>query len=338
MEWVVLFFLATSVYLYSLLGGADFGAGIHELFVRTKDKRRHEEVVKEAMGPVWEANHMWLIIMVVILFVGFPRVYAQVSTYLHIPITLMLMGIVLRGCAFTFRHYDTIEDNSRKYYSSVFSYASLLTPVMFGMIIGALMLGRIPPQPTDYFSSYVAPWFNLFCFTTGIFVLSIFMFVAGIFMIGEAKIGEFRGDYIKRTKGLHIFMILAGALVFWTAQMSGLPLARNFLEHPLAAAAIILATLSHFVLWGLFKSSRTWTLRAVAGFQLFMVVAAWLAVTFPDVIFYGDGSRLSILAAVGPEKTIWMLGLALMIGAVLFLPLLVYLFVVFKGPINKNER
>lgn len=331
MEWIVLFFLALSVYLYSLLGGADFGAGVHELFVAAKDRRKHEEVVKEAMGPVWEANHMWLIIMIVILFVGFPKVYAQVSIYLHIPITLMLMGIVLRGCAFTFRHYDVVEDSWRKHYSTVFAYSSLITPIMFGMIIGALMLGRIEPQPTDYFTTYIAPWFNIFCLTVGLFVLSIFMFLAGVFMIGEEKIGIFRTEYIKRTKQLHLVMIIAGAMVFVTAEASGLPLIQNFFSHPLATLAIILATLSHFVLWRLFKSRLTWTLRAVAGFQLFMVVAAWMAVIFPDVIFYDDGSRLSILNAVGPEKTIWLLSWALMIGAVLFLPLLVYLFIIFKG-------
>ena len=331
MEWVVLFFLALSVFLYCLLGGADFGVGVHEWLVPADKKRRHEEVVAQAMGPVWEANHMWLIIVVVILFVAFPRVYSQVSIYLHIPLTLMLIGIIIRGCAFSFRHYDSVEDGSRKYYSWAFSFSSLLTPIAFGVIIAALMLGKIPPEPTDYYSTYVQPWFNIFSLTTGLFVLSIFTFIAGIFMVGEEAIGDLRENYVRRTKFLHIVMIIMGALVFFAARFDGFDLGARFFSHPLALTAMALATVSHFLLWPLFRVSRRWRLRIVTGFQLFMVVAAWLAVTFPDVIFYNDGTTLTLFKHIAPEKTLLALGLALIVGAALFLPLLGYLFFMFKS-------
>ncbi len=338
MEWVVLFFLALSVFLYCLLGGADFGVGIHELFIPEKQKRQHEDIVKEAMGPVWEANHMWLIIVIVILFVGLPKVYSEVSIHLHIPITLMLIGIIFRGCAFTFRHYDPVQDNARKYYSLVFCISSVLTPIAFGMIIGALMLGRIQSAPTDYFSTYVAPWFNLFTLMMGLFVLSIFVFIAGIYMIGEHKIGIFRNDYIRRTKIFHIIMIVMGALVFVSAQLSGYKLIENFLAHPLAVVALVLATLSHAVLWRLFEISSAWRLRFLTGFQIFMVVGAWLALIFPNAIVYNDGTTLSLLSSMAPEKTLAMLGWALIIGSVLFLPLLTYMFLVFKRPETFQKR
>ena len=330
MGWVILFFLALSLYLYCLLGGADFGVGVHEWFISPKHKREHEDIVKEAIGPVWEANHMWLIIMVVILFVGFPKIYAQVSIYLHIPMTLMLIGIILRGCAFSFRHYDSVEDGSRKYYSLIFSLSSFLTPIMLGVIIGALMLGRIPPVPDGYFHTYVAPWLNLFSFSVGFFVLTIFVFIAGVFMIGEATIGEFREKYIKRAKIAHIIMILAGAFVFVAAHFDGLHLLPKFISHPAALTAMVAATLSHLVLWWLFEVGFAWRLRILTGFQLFMVIAAWMSLIFPNALFYADGTTLSFLNSFAPPKTLAMLGWALIIGTFIFLPLLGYLFFIFK--------
>ncbi len=335
MEWIVLFFLALSIYLYCLLGGADFGVGVHELFVPAAKKRQHEEVVKTAMGPVWEANHMWLIIVVVILFVGFPKVYSQVSIYLHIPLTLMLIGVILRGCAFSFRHYDTVEDNSRKVYSAVFSFASLLTPIMFGIITGALMLGRIPVEPTGYLATYIAPWANLFSLATGLFVLSIFTFIGAIFMIGEEAIGPLRKEYIRRAKIAHITMIVLGAAVFLAARLDGLALEAKFFANPIAISAFALATLSHVVLWKLFQISNAWRLRLLTGLQLLMVITAWLAVIYPNVIFYTDGTALSLLQTAAGPRTITMLTMALLIGVVIFLPLLVYLFFIFKRPTKR---
>lgn len=330
MLWIVLLFLAASIYLYCLLGGADFGVGIHELLVKRDQKRQHEEIVKEAMGPVWEANHMWLIIVVVILFVGFPKIYSEVSIYLHIPLTLMLIGIIMRGCAFSFRHYDAIEDGSRKYYSLVFYISSLLTPITFGIIIGSLMLGKIQPVPGNYFSTYIAPWLNLFSFSTGLFILSIFTFIASVYMIGEAFIGPFKKNYISRSKVFHIVMIVMGALVFITAQIEGHPLFSKFISNPVSLLAISLVTISHVLLWRLFETKRAWSLRVLTGFQLLMIIVAWMAVIYPKAILYADGSSLSFLAEAAPEATLLMLGCALIVGAMIFLPLLGYLFFTFK--------
>src|SRR3954469_7219448 len=106
---VVILFLCLAILLYFLLGGADFGAGIIELFTSEKNRQRTRKTSYQAIGPVWEANHMWLIIAVVIMFVGFPVVYSSMCTYLHIPLLIMLMGITARGTAFSFRNYDAVK-------------------------------------------------------------------------------------------------------------------------------------------------------------------------------------------------------------------------------------
>lgn len=125
---IIIFVLGISVLLYVLLGGADFGAGIIEIFTGKKGI----DTISKAIAPVWEANHIWIILAIVILFTGFPHVFASLTTYLHIPLLIILVGIVFRGTAFTFRYYDVIKDNTHKYYTVLFRISSLLTPLFFG--------------------------------------------------------------------------------------------------------------------------------------------------------------------------------------------------------------
>src|SRR3972149_1057124 len=106
----IVFFLGVSIILYCLLAGADFGAGILEFFKGPTHREKQSELITHAMSPVWEANHVWLILVVVILFNGFPKAFSVLSITYHIPLTVMLVGVILRGCAFTFRHYDAVRD------------------------------------------------------------------------------------------------------------------------------------------------------------------------------------------------------------------------------------
>ena len=128
MIYIVIIFLWTAILLYLILGGADFGAGILELFSSNPNKSKTRKTMYRAIGPIWEANHMWLIIAIVILFVGFPKIYTTMSTYMHIPLVLMLLGIIARGTAFTFRHYDAVKDEMQKVYNRIFVYSSFITP------------------------------------------------------------------------------------------------------------------------------------------------------------------------------------------------------------------
>jgi len=95
-----------SLILYALMGGADFGAGIWDVLSTGPRARRRRDIIAEAIGPIWEANHVWLILVIVLLFTAWPPAFAAMMTALHIPLTAMLFGIVLRGAAFVFRKYD----------------------------------------------------------------------------------------------------------------------------------------------------------------------------------------------------------------------------------------
>ena len=95
--------LLVALTVYVLTGGADYGSGVWDLLASGPRAAAQRELIERAIGPVWEADHVWLILVVVILFTGFPAAFAAIMTFLNLPITLMLVGIVLRGSAFSFR-------------------------------------------------------------------------------------------------------------------------------------------------------------------------------------------------------------------------------------------
>jgi cytochrome d ubiquinol oxidase subunit II len=146
-EWLVAAVILLVLVLYALTGGADFGGGVWDLFALGRRARGQREAIAKAIGPIWEANHVWLIVVLVLLWTCFPRVFAAIGTALHLPLAATLMGIILRGTAFVFRHYDRQDAGSHLGWSLVFAIGSLLTPVTFGVAIGAISSGRMPIDP-----------------------------------------------------------------------------------------------------------------------------------------------------------------------------------------------
>ena len=333
MLYVVIAFLALSLLAYVLLGGADFGAGIIEIFSGKVTKK----TITHAIAPVWEANHMWLILMVVILFVGFPLIYSQMSLYLHIPLLILLVGIILRGTAFTFRHYDAIIDKSQDHYTFIFKVSSVIAPLFLGIITGAMILGRVHPDPATFYEGFIHPWFNGFCFMLGIFTCCLFAFLAAVYLIGEAESPVIRQRFLKFARNANIATVLSGGLVFWFAETNGLPLVRMFLDSAGALTAVILATLSLPLLWWSLAQNKVILPRIVAGFQTMMILGAWFWDQYPAVMRYSNGDYLSLFNSAAPEATMQQLALALLIGSVLILPALYFLMKTFKGNIYSGN-
>src|SRR5690606_27547916 len=179
--------------------------------------------------PVWEANHMWLVLMVVILFVGFPAVYARVSVNLHIPLTAMLLGVIARGTSFTFRHYDAVRDRSQRAYTGFFAFSSVWTPFFLGVTMGALVPGRITAAPATYAEGYLAPWLRPFPLALGAFTVCLFTFLAAVYLIGESPAGSLRRSFVRKAAWAGAVMIAAGAAVFVAGRVDGVPLVADFL-------------------------------------------------------------------------------------------------------------
>src|SRR5438445_10427669 len=127
--------MLVALIIYALLGGADYGGGVWDLFAFGRRATAQRALIAEAIGPVWEANHVWLILVIVILFAAFPPAFAAISIALHIPITLLLIGIVLRGTTFTFRAHEAQSGDVQRRWSLLFSITSIITPVLLGIVI-----------------------------------------------------------------------------------------------------------------------------------------------------------------------------------------------------------
>jgi cytochrome bd ubiquinol oxidase subunit II len=336
MFYIVLLFLGLSLLMYLLFGGADFGAGILEAFSKKSYRREGEKITYHAIGPVWEANHIWLILVVVILFMGFPKIYSTVSIALHIPLTIMLLGIILRGCSFTFRHYDAIRDQSHKYYSGIFILSSIFTSVFMGIIAGALILGEINISTTgSFYQVYVAPWFNFFCISIGIFTSCIFSFLAAVYLIGETEQERVKKHLIIQARNVNIATVVAGVLVFISGHSHNFDLLKLMSNNPLSVACLVLASLSVPLLWLSLKRSIVLP-RILAGFQVVMILFAWTYIQYPIVINLKSGEDLTLFNSVAPEATINSLGWALIVGSLLILPALFYLLKAFKWQVQED--
>lgn len=330
MDQVVITFLVFAILLYFLLGGADFGAGIIELFTSKPNKNRTRKTMYQAIGPIWEANHMWLIIAIVILFVGFPRIYTVMSIHLHIPLLIMLMGIIARGTAFAFRHYDAVIDNMQEVYNKIFAWSSFITPLFLGIIAGSVISGQIDLQATDFLSAYVFSWLNWFSVTVGFFTVSLCGFLAAIFLIGEADNEHDRNRFIRKSKFMNSAAVVCGVFVFMAARLENVPLEYWVFGNPVGLSAVILAFLSLILLWYLLLNGKIRVFRVLAAFQVTMILFAISYAHFPDFILLKGGKNLSLIDEQAPIKTIESLGWALLLGSIFILPALFYLFYSFK--------
>jgi cytochrome d ubiquinol oxidase subunit II len=335
MIYVVIVYLWTAILLYLLLGGADFGAGIIELFTSEKNKNITRKTMYRVIGPIWEANHMWLIITIVILFVGFPTIYTTMSIYLHIPLVIMLMGIIARGTAFTFRNYDAVVDDMQVIYNRIFQYSSVITPLFLGVIAGSAVSGHIDSNSNNFLDAYVFSWLNWFSFTVGFFTVAICGFLAAIFIIGETDTPEDRLRFVNKAKHMNIAAVICGALVFVAAYFDNIPLLDWVFGNYVGITAITLATLSLFLLWYLLnKKGKSKSIRILAGFQVTMILLTTTVEHFPNIIILRDGGFLSLMEHRGQDKTIDTLALALLIGSIFILPALFYLIYSFQ----KNKK
>lgn len=322
MLYVVLVFLVVSFFLYVLLGGADFGAGIIELFSSADNQKPIKKTVYEVMGPVWEANHIWIIIMIVILWIGFPMTYNIVVVYLHIPLTLVLLGITLRGAAFIFRHYDAIKGDSQKLYDRLFRVSCLITPIFLGMTFGALVTGDIKlleDHPSaSFYEIYVHPWLQLFPILIGCFYAALCSFLAAVFLIGEVR-DEARNMYIKKAKVAIIAVVALGFLVLITGFLEGRDFVIDFVSNLFAMGAATLSGILLYPLWRAIRFGRVKRCRFFGGLQVALILFAAAITHFPHVIGTTSG-KLDFMQNLAPDSVMNVLGISLIAGGVLIIP------------------
>ncbi|QSQ22248.1 cytochrome d ubiquinol oxidase subunit II [Pyxidicoccus parkwayensis] len=333
-ETMLGFAVAGTFVLYALFGGADFGGGVWDLLASGPRKKEQRELIAHALGPVWEVNHIWLIVGVVLLFAGFPRAFAVLSVALHVPLTLLLLGIVFRGAAFTFRTYDTRGDAVQRQWGLVFSIASVMAPVLLGLCVGAVASGNIRVEGRTVVSGFFAPWLTPFAWTVGALALCLFAFLAAVYLTHEAPTPELREDFRKRALGAGVAVFVAALAVLLSAREGAPRVWQGLLHEPFALvlhAGTALAAVTAFAL--LWTRRFKWA-RVAAATQAGLIVLGWAAsqhpyLVVPDITLSG--------AASGPTAQ-RMLLVALVVGALTVLPSLALLFRVFRpGPLPSTR-
>src|SRR6185436_14592217 len=187
--------IGVALCLYFLFGGADFGGGVWDLLARGPRAADQRRAIAAAIGPVWEANHVWLILVIVLLFSGFPKAFAAISVALHVPLTLYLLGVVLRGSSFTFRALDTTGDRGQRRFGLVFSIASTISPLLLGTMVGALVSGEVRVRAGIVTSSFFTPWLAPFPLAVGGFALALCAFLAATYLTVEVRHPALREDF-----------------------------------------------------------------------------------------------------------------------------------------------
>ena len=326
LETLVAAIMLTSLIVYALMGGADYGGGMWDLLASGERAQRQRRAIVEAISPIWEANHVWLVLVVVLLFSAFPLAFSTMMTALNIPITGMLIGIVLRGSAFMFRKYDSTDDAVQRRWSTVFGVASFFTPFFQGLTLGALTTGDIHLVGNRVTTGFFASWLTPFAFACGLFALALFAFLAATYMTVDTRSEpDLQDDFRLRAIWAQIALILLANIVFITSK-NGAPLMYHGLTNwwaPLLLGWTVLSGITALLaLWfRAFKLART---AAVA--QVTLILVGWALAEFPHLVT----PDVTIQNAAAPESTLKLLLLALGAGAVVLLPSLLYLFQIFK--------
>jgi cytochrome d ubiquinol oxidase subunit II len=319
--------ILASLTAYVLGAGADFGGGVWDLLAFGPRARAQRGLIAHAIGPIWEANHVWLILVVVLLFVAFPAGFAILMTALHLPLTFMLVGIVLRGSAFTFRSYGRVSDARQEQWGRVFAVASLLTPIALGVCVGTIASGAIRTRDGRLAVGFFETWAAPFPFVVGLFAVALFAFLAAVYLTLETDDPALRDDFRARALasgiavGVAAFAALALARRDAPGLYAGLAARSGALLFQAATGSCAVGALA--ALW----QRRFAAARALAIAQAALVLWGWGWAQWPYLV----PPDLTFEASAAPESVLGLVLAALVAGGLLLVPSLVYLFRVFKA-------
>ncbi|BCL80384.1 cytochrome D ubiquinol oxidase subunit II [Ktedonobacteria bacterium brp13] len=328
---IALIVLWWALIVYAVLGGADFGAGVWDLFAAGRDARRQHELINHALGPVWEANHVWLIFLIVGLFSVFPTAFAALSIALFFPITIALIGIVLRGAAFVYRYYAVSEESLfARAWGRVFSIMSIATPFFLGVAAAAVASGRLVNAQGVAQAGNIFAWLSPFTVVIGVMAIALCATIAAIYLVVEAR------DTIhdtQLTRSYRLNALAAGAI---TALLGAAGLLLSSSEAPLIWQGMLSHALPLVIITMLIGIATAVALflqrfrlaRILIIAEAAFMLGAWGLSQYPYVIppYYTIESSANVPSAI----LALLIGMA--VGMCILLPSLYYLFSVFKLP------
>jgi cytochrome bd ubiquinol oxidase subunit II len=316
---------------YALFGGADFGGGFWDLFAGDAEKgRAPRELIQRSLTPVWEANHVWLIFILVVLWSAFSQAVSAIFTTLYVPIALAALGIVLRGAGFAFRK-SVATLNEERAAGAIFALSSVLTPFFMGTVIGAIASGNVPADGNgDPFSSWIEPLPLLI----GAMFVATGAYLAAVFLVGDARRAgeaELERYFVRRA-------LAAGAVagVFAVVGLVELHAEARYVFDRLVDQGLPLVVLS--VLCGigllvtLLRGGRR-PLRPFAGGAVIALIWGWGVAQFPYLL----PTSLRIDQAAAPDPTLTVIFIVFGLAAVLVLPSLFLLYALSQRDVLEHQ-
>jgi len=302
--------------LYAVFGGADFGGGLWDLIAGDAERgERPRERIQRSLTPVWEANHVWLIFILVVLWTAFPEAFGAIMSTLYVPIALAAVGIVLRGAGFAFRK-SVQRLEYRRAMGAAFALSSVLTPFFMGTVVGAIAAGNVSPEGNgDAFSSWLAPLPLL----TGALFVATGGYLAAVFLVVDshrADDTEMEGYFASRALGAGLvagIFAIAGLIAlhgearyaYERLIVEGLPL-------------VIVSALCGFGVLGLLLSRGRRGLRPLAVGAVVAVIWGWGVAQFPYLL----PTSLKISQAAAPGPTLDAVLIVFVVAAIVVLPAL----------------
>lgn len=332
MDDAVAVVLLVAVTAYAVLGGADFGAGFWDLVAGGAERgARPRALVDHSIGPVWEANHVWLIFALVVLWTAFPEAFASITLTVFVPLTLAALGIVLRGASFAFRK-SLFLTSQRRAFGAIFAASSVLVPYCMGAIAGAIASGRVPAggQAGDPWSS----WINPTSIVGGVLAVTVGAYLAAVYLIWDARrLADDSSVEYFRQRAL-IMAVVAGAVAF--AGIFVLRSDSRYVFDGLASRALPLVLLSAVCGVGSLvllarrsqRGARLLAIGAVAS-----IIWAWGVAQWPYIL----PTSLRVSAAAAPSATLSTVLVVFGVAAVVIVPSLALLYVLDQRSLLPEE-
>jgi cytochrome d ubiquinol oxidase subunit II len=315
--------------LYALLGGADFGAGVWEFNTALRAPESEKAMIYRAIGPVWEANHVWLIFVVVGLFAGFPTAFSAIFRALWVPLLLAVIGIVFRGVAFAFRSYASDSMPQKFMWDAVFAFASTGAPFFLGASLGAVLSGRLAVTPDGGFAgNYVTGWISSMSVFSAFFGVGVCAYLASVYLTREAHLAQHPALANK-------WRIRSMACGLWMGALSMVGLGLMAAEAPelwegfksrawpLIGGSVVAGC---FSLWALWKNRFPGAAVSAASAVASIVLGGGVAL-YPDLV----PPAITVESARAPREVLWALVGCVIAGVVILTPSMILLLRIFKG-------
>jgi cytochrome bd ubiquinol oxidase subunit II len=326
----VVLFVAVSA--YAVFGGADFGAGFWDLVAGGAARgARPRALIDHSVGPVWEANHVWLIFALVVLWTAFPEAFASITLTLFVPLTLVALGIVLRGASFAFRK-SLFRTSQQRVFGAIFASSSVLVPYCMGAIAGAIASGRVPAGggAGDPWSS----WVNPTSIVGGVLAVTVGAYLASVYLIWDARrlADDAMIEYFRRRA-------IAAAVVAGVVALVGIFVLRadsRYVFDGLTSRALPLVVVSALCGIGslvLLLRRSTGGARLLAIGAVASIVWAWGVAQWPYIL----PTSLKVSAAAAPSGTLTTLLVVFGVATVVILPSLGFLYVLDQRSLLPEE-